>query len=378
MSSPRVLILHNRYREPGGEERAVELHAAALARAGIEHDLVERDSGVLPARRAGAALVRGGEREDEVTAAVRALGADVVHCHNMLPSLGPRALVAAREAGARVVLHLHNYRLFCSVYAGFRDGHACFRCRGRNTLPGLVLNCRGSLPEAAAYTFALARHQPDVFRAVDAFVAPSQAARRRLVWLGVPAERCAVVNNFLPAAGLTSASRAHDGAFAVAAGRITAEKGFHLAVEAARIAGVPLKIAGDGPALPELRDLVERTDAPVELLGRLEQRDLERLRGEAALAVAPSMWEETFGLAALEAMGAGLPVAAFEIGALPEVAGAESCVPAGDVAALAARMGALWGDPALRQAQGEAALARAARFSEERFVQELLELYSPG
>jgi formate dehydrogenase major subunit len=38
-----------------------------------------------------------------------------------------------------------------------RDGGPCFRCRGRNTLPGLVLNCRGSLPEAVVYAAALAR-----------------------------------------------------------------------------------------------------------------------------------------------------------------------------------------------------------------------------
>ena len=39
--------------------------------------------------------------------------------------------------------------------------------------PGLVLNCRGSLPEAAVYAAALARHQPTVFEAVDRFVVPS-------------------------------------------------------------------------------------------------------------------------------------------------------------------------------------------------------------
>lgn len=378
MSAPRVLVLHNRYRLPGGEERAVEQHVGALARAGIGHRLLERDSDGLPAPRAAAALVRGGEREDEVAAAVRSLPADVVHCHNMLPLLGPRALSAARRAGARVVLHLHNYRLFCGVYSGFRDGHACFRCRGRNTLPGLALNCRGSLPEAAAYAFALARHQPEVFRAVDRFVAPSEAARRRLAWLGVPADRMVVVPNFLPAEGFATASRAGDGGFALAAGRITAEKGFAVAVEAARTTGVPLRIAGDGPALPALRELVERTRAPVELLGRLEPRDLDLVRADAALAVVPSLWEETFGLAALEAMGAGLPVAAFDVGALAEVTGSESCVPVGDATALGARMAALWGDRAARQQEGEAALARAARFSEERYVRDLLELYSPG
>jgi glycosyltransferase involved in cell wall biosynthesis len=376
VSHPRVLVLHNRYRVQGGEERAVELHVGALARAGIQHALFERDSSAVTRTRAGFALVRGGEQEDDVTAAVRTLGASVVHCQKMLPLLGPRALAAARAAGAKVVLHLHNYRLFCNVFSGFRDGHPCFRCRGRNTLPGLVLNCRGDVRESAAYAIGLARHQPRVFDAVNRFVAPSRAARERLVWLGVPAGRISVLGHYVPDARFASASRAAEGAYALCAGRVTAEKGFDVAVAAAELSGVPLRIAGDGPAMPALRERVARTGAQVELLGRLDAAAMDETLAGAALIVAPSLLEETFGLAALEGMAAGVPVAAFGIGALPEVAGTGSCVPPGDAAALAERMRALWQDRDRRQAEGEQALERARElFTEERFMRELLELY---
>lgn len=377
MSRPRVLVLHNRYRMPGGEDRAVALHVGALARAGIEHALLERDSRAVTGTRAGLALVRGGENEDEVAEAVRELGADVVHCHNMLPLFGPRALAAARAAGAKVVLHLHNYRLFCNVYAGFRDGRPCFRCRGRNTLPGLVLNCRGSLRESTAYAVGLARHQPKVFDAVSRFVAPSGAARERLAWLGVPAERISVLGHYLPAERFADGSRAADGSYALAAGRVTAERGFEAAVEAAERSGVPLRIAGDGPTMPELRERVARSGARVELLGHLDAPAMAEAVAGAAFVVVPSLCEETFGLFALEGMGAGLPVVAFAIGGLPEVAGSESCVPAADVAALAERMRVLWGDRERRRSEGERALARTReRFTEERFTRELLELYA--
>jgi hypothetical protein len=123
--SPRVLLVHNRYRIEGGEERSLELQARALRGAGVEHRLLERRSSEAGRVRAAAAMLRGGEREDELAAA--AAGADVVHVHNMQPLVGPRGLAAARAGGAAVVLHLHNLRLFCAIGVASRDGGPCFR-----------------------------------------------------------------------------------------------------------------------------------------------------------------------------------------------------------------------------------------------------------
>ena len=186
----RVLVVHNRYRFEGGEERSVELQLRALRRAGVER--TRCSSGARPRRAGPARRVRccaAGATRATWPRPCASLGADVVHVHNMLPLVGPRGLAAARAAGAAVVLHLHNARLFCAIGVAARDGGPCFRCHGRLTLPGLVLNCRGSLPEAAAYAAALARHQPAVLAAVDRFVAPSRYAAGQLARLGVPGER---------------------------------------------------------------------------------------------------------------------------------------------------------------------------------------------
>src|SRR6185295_549185 len=195
----RVLLVHNRYRFEGGEERSVELQAAALETAGVTHAVLERSSTELSRPAAALALLRGGRDVGDVAAATRDLEADVVHVHNMLPAFGPRSLAAVREAGAAVVLHLHNLRLFCAIGVAARDGGPCFRCHHRNTLPGLVLNCRASLPEAAAYATGLALHQPLALASVDRFVAPSRWAAGQLGLLGVPADRLDVVPNSLPA-----------------------------------------------------------------------------------------------------------------------------------------------------------------------------------
>lgn len=376
-SPPRVLVVHNRYRQHGGEERAVALQLAALERAGIPHRALFRDSVGLGSARAARALLRGGEAEHELAAAVRDLGATAVHVHNMHPLFGPRALDAARDAGARVILHLHNFRLFCSIATCFRDGEPCLRCHGRFTLPGLVLNCRGSLPESAAYAAALSLHQPAVLDAVDRFVTPSEYAAGQLARLGLARERITVLANYLPDDVFATASSAHEGGYAVAFGRLSEEKGFATAIEAAALSGVPLRIAGDGPLEADLRAQIATSGAPVTLLGRLGERELWELLRRAAMAVVPSLGGDVMPFAALESMAAGLPVIGSRSGSLPEVIGAERCVPRGDPHALAAAISALWADPARRRAEGDRLIARAReRHGEQHHVDALRELYA--
>jgi glycosyltransferase involved in cell wall biosynthesis len=373
---PRVLLLHNRYRYEGGEERSVALQLRALAGAGIEHRLLERHSSDAGRTQAAMALVRGGAAEDEVAAAVRELGADLVHAHNLQPLIGPRGLAAARAAGARVVLHLHNARLFCAIGVAARDGAPCFRCRGRNTLPGLVLNCRESIPEAVAYAAGLALHQPLAFQSTDRFVAPSHWAAGQLARMGVPRERLDVLTHYVPAEELAGGSRAHQGRYLIAVGRLSPEKGLDVAIEAAALAGVPLWIAGDGPSAAELAAQVARLGAPVQLLGQVPRAELSALLAGAAGLVLSSRSHEFSPFSVLEAMGAGLPVVATRSGGVPELIGEERCVALGDASALAERMRVLWSDPGRRREDGEQLLARAARqHSERRYLEDLLGIY---
>src|SRR3954454_1764141 len=338
----RVLLLHNRYRSEGGEERSVDLQLRALGRAGVEHELVEARSDQVGRAAAAIALLRGGARSPDLPPA------DVVHVHNMQPLLGPRALEAARAAGARVVLHLHNARLFCAIGVASRDGGPCFRCHGRLTLPGLVLNCRDSVAEAAVYAAGLSLHQPRVWRAVDRFLAPSTWAAGQLARLGVPSDRLEVLPHYLPS--FAPGSRAHEGAYALVASRLSEEKGIDVAIEAAAATGVPLRIAGEGPAEEELTALAGRLDAPVEFLGRVERERVAELLAGAAMVLMPSRYHEFSPYSALEAMAAGVPVVATPMGGLPELIGAERCVPSGEIAA---RLRALWSSPDERRSEGE-------------------------
>ncbi len=342
-----ILLVHNAYRVRGGEERAVEdLRWLIASELDEPVEVLTRDSARIGRRAAAGALLRGGAAPEDVGTAVRRTGARVVHAHNLNPSFGWRALAAARAAGARTVLHLHNYRLVCANGICFTRGADCTRCHGRNTAPGVALNCRGgSRAEAAVYGAALARWQPEVAAHADRIVVPSAFALRRLRELGAPVGDAVVVPSVQRA--FAPRSRAAGGEFVLFAGRVAEEKGVFDAIDACAAAGLKLIVAGDGPALDAVR--ARGVEAP----GRLDPAALDALRARAAVAIVPSRYEEILPLAALEAMAAGLPVVATRAGGLAETVPAEGLAPVGDIPALAARLSALHGDAEA----GERALA---------------------
>ena len=331
-----ILFLHNRYRTTGGEEHVVDdLLWLVREHLGERAELLTRDSATLGRARAAVGLLRGGLQPEDVAAAVRRTGARIVHAHNLTPAFGWRALAAAREAGARVVVHLHNYRLVCAVGTCFTHGDDCTRCHGRNTLPGIRLNCRGTGPEAVVYGAGLALWQHRLAGNADRFVVPSRFAAERLRVLGAPVEGRVDVVSHLVRAFAPAPLFDPDGP-ALVVSRLAPEKGVDVAIEACRRADVPLVVAGDGPLRAALEAGARGAD--VTFTGRVSDERLRELRARARTELVPSRAAETFGLAAAEAMAAGVPVVASRSGALTDLLPEEQLVAPNDPHALAERL----------------------------------------
>ncbi|WP_458094381.1 glycosyltransferase [Roseomonas sp. WA12] len=129
-----------------------------------------------------------------------------------------------------------------------------------------------------------------------------------------------------------------EAAHAIWFGRLVPEKGAHLAIAAARLAGMPLRIAGPmNDAAYWREEVAPALGGDVTYLGHLDHAALSRAVAAASVAVITPRWEEPYGLVVAEALACGTPVAGFARGALPELTDAATgrLAPADDVGALA-------------------------------------------
>jgi glycosyltransferase involved in cell wall biosynthesis len=372
----RVLIAHNRYRQPGGEERHIDLLEQGLIEAGVEVRRFERDSSDLDrsrAKRVAAALALayrpGG---GGVARALDEWKPEVVHFHNLWPLLTPAALRIARRRGAGVVLTAHNYRFACPGGTLLRGSIVHDDCIEGSSLACALRNPRGGLAESTAYGLALEiqRRLHMLERWVDSFIAPSAFVGEMLVRAGVPEKRVHVIGHGLPCAEASG----RPGRYALYAGRLSAEKGVRTLIEAARIASnVPVAVAGTGPLAADVEH------APVSYLGWLDRTALGKALEGASFVVAPSEWHDNQPFAVLEAFAAGKPVITTDLGGLPELVrdGVTGLiVPPESPAALGHAMEALWHDPSLTRRLGaQARESIAERFSLERQTRAVVSVY---
>lgn len=329
----RVLMVHARYRAPGGEDASVSADASALRGLGLEVEEVI----VPPGSGLGAAfnplLYHGIARR------LRAGRVDLVHVNNFFPTASPAVHWAALRAGVPVVQHLRNARFLCPAATAWRNGRPCADCAPA-PWPGIRRGCWRGSRLATAVCAGVHRGHGAVWQRMDRFIAVSGFLRDTLrpVLGEVPID---VVPNRLaadPGRGAPGAARTG----ILFAGRLGTEKGLHvLAAAWERLPGrVPLTVIGDGP---------RRGDVPpaARWLGQVPAATVLAEMQRAAVVVVPSLWPEPFGRAALEAMACGTPVVASAVGGLPEVIGdAGVLVPPGDAGALAAALATVLQVPA--------------------------------
>jgi glycosyltransferase involved in cell wall biosynthesis len=365
----RVLQLHTRYRQPGGEDAVVRAEAELLGRSG--HEVIQHHVQNPPGAAGAMGLLLLAPWNPIQARLVQGLAKqvrpDVAHIHNTWYAQSPAVVWALHRSGIPTVMTLHNYRLLCANGQLFRDGVPCEDCVGASPWHGVQHGCyrdSGVLSVPAAGTIALHDRLRTWNRAVDRFLVLSEFAREQLIRGGLPPERIEVKPNFVPDPGPRSCSAASSRTV-LYVGRLSAEKGVELLVEAWRRLGdepLELVIVGDGP----LRERLERRPVPrLRFMGRLPEEEVRRQMLAARALVLPSVWYEGQPMTALEALAAGLPVLGSDIGGVSELLaplGQEWLAAPGEVSSWVAGLRAL-----AHQERVETASARARELYERSF-----------
>jgi glycosyltransferase involved in cell wall biosynthesis len=316
-----VLLVHNSYQQPGGEDQVftaeghlLEAHGHEVVRYTVHNDKVR---GKNPLTLAGT-TVWNRAVYGELRSLIREERPQVAHFHNTLPLISPSAYYAARAEGIPVVQTLHNYRLLCSNALFYRQGRVCEDCLGKAVpWPGVVHACyRGSRAASGATVAMLTAHRAlGTWKgAVDSYIALSEFARRKFIEGGLPAEKISVKPNFLdPDPGMGEGR----GEYFLFVGRLSREKGVDTLLAAWERLGerVPLKIVGDGPLASGVAESVGRFEE-VEWLGRQPKDQVLALMKDARALIFPSTCYENFPIVLAEAYAVGLPMIASDLGSM--------------------------------------------------------------
>jgi glycosyltransferase involved in cell wall biosynthesis len=385
----RILLTHNRYQRPGGEDAVFAAEVRLLETQG--HDVVRyeqsndelRGNGMIGEITAGIKTVWSTKSFGEAKVLIAKEKPDVAHFHNTFPLISPAAYYACAEAGVPVVQTLHNYRLLCPAATFLREGKVCESCLGRSVAwPGVMHGCyRGSRPATAAVATMLATHRAlGTWKTkVDAYIALTEFARRKFIQGGLPGERIFVKPNFLAGEFVP---RTQPGDYALFVGRLSEEKGVRHLPSAWSILTqpIPLKIVGDGPQMEALSRTVATTSLKqIEMKGHQEAEGIRSLMSGARFLVFPSIWHEGFPMVIAESFASGVPVIASRLGSTAEIVqdGATGLhFESGDAADLAKKVEWAWNHPEEMARMGRAARAEyEAKYEASKNYEMLMEIY---
>lgn len=293
--------------------------AAELTSNGIE-TVILGGRHILDGRR-GSAAVRG--LYDATTArALRRWLSDhdergtVYHLHNWHKVLSPSIFAPLRQVASRLVLSAHDYFLACP-----NGGYFNYPRHRECELPPGGARCLVTSCDRRHYGHKLWRVARHAVSRRLLHLGPSgalvlavhESLAAHLALGGISSENIRVLRNpVLPWRPERVAAERNRDVFFV--GRVDADKGVDRLARAARRAGVPLRIIGDGSLAAE----IARDHPEVERLGWQNRDRVAALTATARMLVVPTTCRETFGLAPLEALTSGIPVIVSRFGLIAD------------------------------------------------------------
>ena len=324
----KIVVVHNTYQQPGGEDAVFRSERDLLLRAGHEVVEYQRSNDDVPRyvsiRRLALATrtIWARDTRRDFRALLERERPDVVHVHNTFVMISPSIYWACRDAGVPVVQTLHNYRLLCSGALFLREGKVCEECLEHGVWKGAQYGCyRGSRSATAVVAAMLATHRAlgTWSRVIDCFVTFTEFGKTKFIAGGIPGQKIFVKPNFVhPDPGEGHGERS----YALFVGRLSEEKGLSTLLAAWSLLQtyIPLHIVGDGPLRKKVEQFIrDKALSNVYLRGTLTRQQTMAAMQGARYLLFPSECYEGLPMTVIEAFACGTPVIASRMGAMSEI-----------------------------------------------------------
>jgi glycosyltransferase involved in cell wall biosynthesis len=324
----KILQIFNKYLEYGGEEGCVIRVAEAMSSTfevsvyyGSTHDQLDQPFGRL---KVPFYMLKNNRILNELRDLQEQNDFDAWQVDNVFPTLSVAVYELAHELRIPIIQYLHNYRFGCPKATYFRDGTLCRLCKPTNMLPGIIHSCwRSSAISTAAMAFSLKRFWKHGAASIRGYISPSERQKQLHVSMGIPADKIHVIPHFYDPKDSDLTEYSKGGREVLYIGRITEEKGVGLLLKAwssIDTQGRILRIIGAGADLVKMQQFVQDCGMDnVIFEGFVEQSKHSYFWENAAFSVAPSIWEEPFGMVVLEAWSQKRPILTTNLGSFPDL-----------------------------------------------------------
>ena len=381
----RILLIHNKYQQKGGENVVFEAECELLKKNGHTVQKVLFDNHIIQSGwdkfLAGVKSLYNFESAHVLETAIRKFNPDVMHVHNIFPIASPAVFYVADKHNIPIVATLHNYRLICPSATLFHNGkiyeksiHSIFPLDA--IVQAVYRNSRIQTASAVLMT-GIHKLLGTWKNKVDRYIVLTEFAKNKFLesCLGVPGEKMVVKPNFTADLGLGHYPRED---FFLFIGRLTEEKGIRTILECAKLSKANIKIIGDGPLREEVqKEATLHTN--IQYIGFQDKETIADILKRAKALLFASQWYEGFPMTILEAFASGTPVICSNLGGPGEIV--ENNISGlhftpGDAKDLAQKMLTLSLDKTLVSLLGKGARqVFLEKYSEESNYQTLLNLY---
>ncbi len=318
---PKILIVHNKYLQSGGEDSVVQNEMDILSKNNYKVFYKEFDNRSLQDSSIKFivfpfAIFFNIVAFIKIYWLIRKYKIEVVHVHNFYYKASPSVFWAAHLAGAKTVLTLHNYRLFCLNGIFFRDGKTCFDCHtAGNFSKGISEKCFKSskiFSTALSWSTQFHRSIGTWKNKVDKFVVINPFMPQLLSDIGISSDRIILKRNVLSnyeTASLKEYGKRED--FYLYVGRLSIEKGIHHLIEAFKKNGKKLLIVGDGDLVEYVKETISDN---IQYLGAMSKDQVLNLYARCKALIFPSLWIEGMPMTIIEALSKGtIPIVATSV-----------------------------------------------------------------